>query len=104
MTPLANSGSPAVERVSGFVTGIISPKLLAGLVAFSLFVNLLLLVPALYMMQVYDRVLSSRSESTLAVLSLGLLIAVGLLGCMERARQVVASRLGDLVQDRKSVV
>jgi len=99
LTPLANSGSPAVERVSGFVTGIISPKLLAGLVAFSLFVNLLLLVPALYMMQVYDRVLSSRSESTLAVLSLGLLIAVGLLGCMERARQVVASRLGDLVHE-----
>ena len=37
---------------------------------FSFFVNLLMLTGPLYMMQVYDRVLGSRSEATLLALSL----------------------------------
>jgi ATP-binding cassette subfamily C protein EexD len=37
---------------------------------FSLFVNLLLLLPAIYMLQIYDRVLSSGSESTLVMLTI----------------------------------
>ncbi len=37
---------------------------------FNLFVNLLMLVPAIYMLAVYDRVLMSGSESTLMMLSL----------------------------------
>lgn len=36
---------------------------------FSLFVNLLMLVPALYMLAIYDRVLMSGSESTLLMLT-----------------------------------
>lgn len=40
----------------------------AGL--FSIFINLALLFPSLYMLQVFDRVLSSRSNSTLLLLSL----------------------------------
>ncbi len=46
---------------------------------FSLFINLLLLVPALYMLQVYDRVLASGSNTTLLMLTL---LAVGLFGVM----------------------
>jgi ABC-type protease/lipase transport system fused ATPase/permease subunit len=38
--------------------------------AFSAFINLLMLVSPLYMMQVYDRVLHSRSEATLLMLTL----------------------------------
>lgn len=37
---------------------------------FSFFINLLLLVPSLYMLQVFDRVLSSRSVDTLLMLTL----------------------------------
>lgn len=74
-------------------------QVLSGLLAFSLSINLFLLVPALYMMQVYDRVLTSRSESTLAVLSLGLLLAIGLLAAMEWARALVTSRVGDLLHE-----
>jgi PrtD family type I secretion system ABC transporter len=48
--------------------------LYAGL--FSFFINLILLVPPLYMIQVFDRVLVSRSEETLVMLTLG---AVGML-------------------------
>jgi PrtD family type I secretion system ABC transporter len=36
---------------------------------FSLFINLLLLAPALYMLQVFDRVLTSRHEETLVLLT-----------------------------------
>lgn len=49
----------------------------AGL--FSLAMNLLMLVPALYMVQVFDRVLTSRSDATLVVLTLGTLAALGIL-------------------------
>jgi PrtD family type I secretion system ABC transporter len=45
---------------------------------FSLAINLLLLAPTLYMLQVFDRVLTSRSQETLVVLSLA--TAVALLG------------------------
>ncbi|OBX37884.1 hypothetical protein A8U91_02263 [Halomonas elongata] len=37
---------------------------------FSLFINLLMLVPPLYMLQVYDRVITSRSLDTLFMLTL----------------------------------
>jgi PrtD family type I secretion system ABC transporter len=37
--------------------------------AFSLALNLLMLVPSLYMLQIYDRVLASRNETTLLMLS-----------------------------------
>jgi ATP-binding cassette subfamily C exporter for protease/lipase len=47
--------------------------------AFSAFINLLWLTPSLYMMQVYDRVLVSRSEVTLFFLTL---IAVGMFALM----------------------
>ena len=38
----------------------------------SLFINVLLLAPALYLLQVFDRVLSSRHEETLVMLTLAL--------------------------------
>jgi ABC-type protease/lipase transport system fused ATPase/permease subunit len=49
---------------------------------FSFFINILLLISPLYMMQVYDRVLTSRSENTLWLLTLiavALLLMMGLL-------------------------
>ena len=71
---------------------------------FSLFVNLLLLVPALYMLQVYDRVLSSGSESTLLMLTLiaGFLFVV--MGGLEWVRSQIlvatSARLDDLLAPR----
>src|SRR3546814_2620322 len=41
-----------------------------SLALFSGVINLLVLVPSLYMMQVYDRVLTSRNETTLFMLTL----------------------------------
>jgi len=61
---------------------------------FSLLINLLLLVPSLYMLQSYDRVLTSRSEVTLFYLTL---LAVGLLVIMaylETVRSRILVRVG----------
>jgi ATP-binding cassette subfamily C exporter for protease/lipase len=57
--------------------------------AFSLAINLLLLVPAIYMLQIYDRVLSSRSQVTLIMVSV---IVLGLLA-LEAALELVRSRV-----------
>ena len=46
---------------------------------FSIFVNLLMLTGPLFMLQIYDRVLSSRSEATLVAL---LILVTGLFGMM----------------------
>ena len=56
--------------------------------AFSFAINLLLLVPAIYMLQIYDRVLSSRNEVTLLMLTL---IMVGLY-VLEAALELVRSK------------
>ena len=45
----------------------------------SLLLNLLMLVPTIYMLQVYDRVVTARSELTLLFLSI---LAVGLFAIM----------------------
>lgn len=53
---------------------------------FSCVINLLMLAPSLYMMQVYDRVLTSQNEMTLLVISLLILAVFLLLGGLEWVR------------------
>ncbi len=66
--------------------------LFAGL--FSLALNLLLLAPSLYMLQVFDRVLTSRSGETLAVLSLAVLIALLTMAALDVTRAYVLAAVG----------
>ncbi|KTT04506.1 peptidase [Pseudomonas oryzihabitans] len=58
---------------------------------FSLFVNLLLLVPSFYMLEVYDRVVSSRSVTTLIMLTLIVVFLMSVYGLLEwiRSRMMV---------------
>lgn len=60
---------------------------------FSLFVNLLMLVPAIYMLAIYDRVLMSGSESTLMMLTVITVFLFLVLGGLEwiRSRILVAT-------------
>lgn len=71
---------------------------------FSLFVNLLMLVPAIYMLAIYDRVLMSGSESTLMMLSMITVFLFLVLGGLEwiRTRVLVATsaRLDEQLGDR----
>jgi len=61
---------------------------------FSFFLNLLILVVPLYMLQVFDRVLSSRSESTLVMLTLVAGFMLVILGLLEIVRARVLVRTG----------
>ncbi len=61
---------------------------------FSAIINLLLLVPSLYMMQVYDRVLGSRNEITLLMLTLMMLGAYLFMSALEFVRSFVLVRVG----------
>lgn len=67
----------------------------AGL--FSFVLNLLLLTPSLYMLQVYDRVLGSRSEETLWFITLLLLIALVVMGAMELVRSRLLVRANNAI-------
>ena len=59
--------------------------------AFSFALNVLHLTAPLYMMQVYDRVISSGSGTTLAMLTLITLVAFGALAELDQARTSVLS-------------
>ena len=74
--------------------------LLIAVVAFSVFVNLLMLTGPLYMLQVYDRVLGSRSEATLVALSVLVTFLFLAMGVLDHARGRVMARIGARIQDR----
>lgn len=64
----------------------------AGL--FSAFVNLLMLAGPLYMMQVYDRVLSSGSVETLIALTALVAFLFGIMGILDLSRSRLMARAG----------
>ena len=57
-----------------------------SLVLFSFLINILLLVSTIYMLQVYDRVLTTGSFDTLLWLTVGALAAIFIYGMLEHAR------------------
>ena len=61
---------------------------------FSAIINLLMLGPTLYMLQVYDRVLASRNEMTLYMVSLMLIFAILFMGALEFVRSYIVIRVG----------
>ncbi|MEZ5798258.1 MAG: type I secretion system permease/ATPase [Paracoccaceae bacterium] len=71
-----------------------SNKALAAAIIFSFFVNLLMLTSPLYMLQVYDRVLISRSEATLLALSVLATFLFVIMGVLDHARNRVMARIG----------
>jgi PrtD family type I secretion system ABC transporter len=66
----------------------------AAVVFFSLCINLLMLTAPLYMLQVFDRVLNSRSAETLMFLTLIAVVAFVALGAIEAVRHQMLSRIG----------
>ena len=65
---------------------------------FSLFINLLMITPAIYMLQVYDRVLSSGSESTLLVITLLLVFLFVAMGLLEWMRSLILVRVSSKLE------
>lgn len=68
----------------------------------SFFVNLLMLVPALFMLQVFDRVLASQSGETLLVLMLGVGVALILLLALDYLRSRLQGVAGNIVAESLS--
>src|SRR6056297_56804 len=67
---------------------------------FSFFANLLMLTGPIYMLQVYDRVLSSRSVETLIALSVLVLFLYTMMALLDYARGRVMGRVGARFQAR----
>jgi ATP-binding cassette subfamily C exporter for protease/lipase len=90
----------AIGEITTFLGGFKSQFLAVAF--FSGVINLLYLSPAIYMLQVYDRVLNSHSESTLLALTLlvfGLFIVIGLL---EMIRGGIMANIGNALDDHFS--
>ena len=69
-------------------------SLLGAVFLFSIFTNLLMLTGPLFMLQIYDRVLGSRSEETLVALSLLVGMLYVMMGLLDYARGRVLARFG----------
>ena len=72
--------------------------LFAGLFSFAM--NLLLLAPPLYMLQVFDRVLTSRSGETLAVLTIAVALALVTMAALDVVRAYLLAALGAALDRR----
>lgn len=75
-----------------------SRRALLAAFLFSIFVNLLMLTSPLYMLQIYDRVLASRSEPTLLALSVLAAFLFLAMGLLDHARNRVMVRIGARIQ------
>ena len=73
-------------------------------IGFSMFINLLMLVPVIYMLQLYDRVVPTGNESTLLMLTVIMLFLLIILGALEWVRSQilvrVSTRLETLLNQR----
>jgi len=95
---------PGIDRTRGLreLRGIRAEarSLFAAVFVFSVFVNLLMLTGPLYMLQIYDRVLGSRSEETLIALSILALFLFLAMGFLDHARARVMARVAARFQER----
>jgi len=77
-------------------------KAFIAVMLFSFIANFLYLTPSIYMMQIYDRVMMSRSEFTLLMLSL---LAIGIyvfMGVIDYIKGKVLIRVGNALDDELS--
>ena len=85
----------------GPIVAALRPVLVA-LVLTSALINILMLTSPLFMLQVYDRVLPSRSMPTLVGLCMLAAVMIAFLGLLEVLRARVLSRIGQYVDEELS--
>ena len=85
-----DTSAPARHELREALAGLKSAFRSVGV--FSAIINLLLLVPSLYMLQVYDRVLASRNQTTLLMLTLMVVGAYLLMSALELLRSFILVR------------
>ncbi len=89
--------TPATEIQRAFKACRVS---LAMIVGFSFCVNLLMLSVPIYLLQLYDRVLASRSVDTLFMLTGIVLVALAVFAILDTLRREMLARIGDWLDDR----
>lgn len=87
---MGSDSDTTLERALGACRGS-----LLWVAGFSLCLNLLMLTPALYMLQVYDRVITTGSEETLLLLTLVVVFLFIVVGGLEWVRAGILVRLGN---------
>ncbi|RXK12295.1 type I secretion system permease/ATPase [Halarcobacter mediterraneus] len=93
-----NNNPKKDERLKELKNAILDSKksfFIAGF--FSLFINLLMLVPPLYMLQLYDRVITSRSEETLYFLTGIVIVLFITMALLEIVRSKLLIRIGNKI-------
>jgi len=95
----SKSTQPTLEDTVGTVK-----RAVVGVAVISLFVNLLMLTVPLYMLQLFDRVIASRSEATLIYLTIAAVGALAVLGLLDMLRGRVLARVSSWMDQRLSPV
>ncbi len=85
------------EKTRNDITAFIAARksLFTSLALFSGLINLLMLVPSVYMLQVYDRVLPSGNEMTLLMLTLIMAGLLALTGGLDYLRNMLVIRMSN---------
>ena len=93
---MAENTNKKIAKVSELKEAILASKKSFIIVGFfSLFINILMLVPPLYMLQLYDRVLTSRSEDTLILLTAIVLVLFITMALLEIVRSKILVKVGN---------
>lgn len=88
----------SVEKSELYKALAFSRKSFVSTAVFSFFIKFLMLAPVIYMLEVYDRVLSSRSESTLLMMTLLLVFLFAVMGSLEWVRSQVMILTGSRLE------
>ena len=78
----------------------ITTRSMYSVVFFSMCINILMLAAPIYMLQIFDRVLSSRSLDTLFLLSLIIIVAILCLALLEAVRSNILVKIGRWIDKR----
>lgn len=89
-------GKDAVPSIRQWMRRVlwVEKGMLIKIIVASLLANILAVGISLYSLQIYDRVLPNQSYETLAVLTIGVLIAIVVEGSIRIVRSLVVDRLG----------
>lgn len=102
MNSITSSSETQVADVKAALVRCKESFIVSGIVSF--FINILVLVPMVYMMQIYDRVMSSSSISTLTMLTLLLIFLLAVMGALDWIRSqiliVTSNRLDNFLNAR----
>lgn len=98
----AGAGGAGRDQRRGIVTDAlraVAPAF-ATVIVFSFFINLLMFVSPLYMLQIYDRVITSRNVTTLLNLTILAVALIGTYACLEMLRSRVLVRAGIMYDEK----